>query len=61
METVGSEIRAITVKTYASGLSRQQFADIVGYLRTATIGGFVNLSMKIDLMHVHEPSAVYFL
>lgn len=31
MKTASSEIRAITVKAYASGLSRQQIADIVGY------------------------------
>ena len=31
MKTASSEIRAIAVKAYGSGISRQQIADIVGY------------------------------
>ncbi len=31
MKTASSEIRAVAVKAYSSGISRQQVADIVGY------------------------------
>ena len=31
MKTASSEIRAIAVKAYGSGISQQQIADIVGY------------------------------
>ena len=31
MKTASSEIRAIAIKAYGAGISRQQIADIVGY------------------------------
>ena len=52
MKTASSEVRAIVVKAYAAGISRQQVADIVGY-HLSSVGRWIRDFERENRLKAH--------
>lgn len=53
MKTASSEIRAIAVKAYSAGISRQQIADIVGY-HLNSVGRWIREFERENRLEAHQ-------
>lgn len=53
MKTASSEVRAIAVKAYGAGISRQQIADIVGY-HLNSIGRWIREFKRENRLEAHQ-------